>query len=91
MSTEAASSKKDISAQDLTYFSFGLALLFSVPSSVREVGLLTGKVKALQDMDYSYFGEGLTLLGDRRVNLPVDIAVQMQASIQESGLQEKSR
>ncbi|GJS50890.1 glutaminyl-peptide cyclotransferase-like protein [Tanacetum coccineum] len=34
-------------------------------SSVREVHLLTGKVKALQNMDYSYFGEGLTLLGDR--------------------------
>lgn len=34
-------------------------------SSVREVDLRTGKIKALQNMDYSYFGEGLTLLGQR--------------------------
>ncbi|XP_071710652.1 glutaminyl-peptide cyclotransferase-like [Rutidosis leptorrhynchoides] len=34
-------------------------------SSVREVDLQTGKIKALQNMDYSYFGEGLTLLGHR--------------------------
>ncbi|GJT98269.1 glutaminyl-peptide cyclotransferase-like protein [Tanacetum coccineum] len=34
-------------------------------SSVREVDLQTGKIKALQNMDYSYFGEGLTLLGKR--------------------------
>ncbi|KAL7583211.1 glutaminyl-peptide cyclotransferase [Lactuca sativa] len=34
-------------------------------SSVREVDLQTGKIKALQNMDYSYFGEGLTLLGQR--------------------------
>lgn len=34
-------------------------------SSVREVDLQTGKIKAIQNMDYSYFGEGLTLLGKR--------------------------
>ncbi|KAL7229814.1 hypothetical protein ACSBR2_008382 [Camellia fascicularis] len=34
-------------------------------SSVRKVALQTGKVEALHKMDYSYFGEGLTLLGDR--------------------------
>ncbi|XP_057952707.1 glutaminyl-peptide cyclotransferase [Malania oleifera] len=34
-------------------------------SSVRKVSLRTGKVEALQKMDSSYFGEGLTLLGER--------------------------
>uniref|UniRef100_A0A5B6Z8K5 Putative glutaminyl-peptide cyclotransferase n=1 Tax=Davidia involucrata TaxID=16924 RepID=A0A5B6Z8K5_DAVIN len=34
-------------------------------SSVRKVALQTGKVEVLQKMDNSYFGEGLTLLGDR--------------------------
>ncbi|GAB4858315.1 hypothetical protein Ancab_009788 [Ancistrocladus abbreviatus] len=34
-------------------------------SSVRKVALKTGKVEALHTMDYSYFGEGLTLLGER--------------------------
>ncbi|XP_076906540.1 glutaminyl-peptide cyclotransferase-like [Bidens hawaiensis] len=34
-------------------------------SSVREVDLQTGKIKTLQKMDYSYFGEGLTLLGKK--------------------------
>ncbi|CBI22653.3 glutaminyl-peptide cyclotransferase [Vitis vinifera] len=34
-------------------------------SSVRKVALHTGKVEALQKMDDSYFGEGLTLLGER--------------------------
>ncbi|KAL8252687.1 hypothetical protein R6Q59_036380 [Mikania micrantha] len=34
-------------------------------SSVREVDLVTGKIRAFQKMDYSYFGEGLTLLGQR--------------------------
>ncbi|KAK9075350.1 hypothetical protein SSX86_003673 [Deinandra increscens subsp. villosa] len=34
-------------------------------SSVREVDLQTGKINAVQNMDYSYFGEGLTLLGKR--------------------------
>ncbi|KAI3784021.1 hypothetical protein L1987_43112 [Smallanthus sonchifolius] len=32
-------------------------------SSIREVDLQTGKIKAMQNMDASYFGEGLTLLG----------------------------
>ncbi|KAK6925866.1 Glutaminyl-peptide cyclotransferase [Dillenia turbinata] len=34
-------------------------------SSVRKVALQTGKVLAIKKMEYSYFGEGLTLLGDR--------------------------
>ncbi|PIA49229.1 hypothetical protein AQUCO_01300224v1 [Aquilegia coerulea] len=34
-------------------------------SSVRKVVLHTGKVEVLQKMDDSYFGEGLTLLGER--------------------------
>ncbi|KAM7266492.1 hypothetical protein ACFE04_004389 [Oxalis oulophora] len=34
-------------------------------SSVRKVDLQTGKVLDLQKMDDSYFGEGLTLLGER--------------------------
>lgn len=34
-------------------------------SSVRRVALQTGKVEAQQKMDDSYFGEGLTLLGER--------------------------
>ncbi|KAJ0099409.1 hypothetical protein Patl1_20215 [Pistacia atlantica] len=34
-------------------------------SSVRKVALKTGKVEALQKMDDSYFGEGLTLFGER--------------------------
>ncbi|KAI7744971.1 hypothetical protein M8C21_003203, partial [Ambrosia artemisiifolia] len=34
-------------------------------SSVREVDLETGKVKTLKNMDYSDFGEGLTLLDKR--------------------------
>ncbi|KAA8539959.1 hypothetical protein F0562_026651 [Nyssa sinensis] len=34
-------------------------------SSVRKVALQTGKVEVLQKMDYSEFGEGLTLLGER--------------------------
>lgn len=34
-------------------------------SSVRKVALQTGKVEALQRMDDSIFGEGLTLLGER--------------------------
>ncbi|XP_076951909.1 glutaminyl-peptide cyclotransferase-like [Bidens hawaiensis] len=34
-------------------------------SSVREVELQTGKIKTLQKMDYSYFGEGLNLLGKK--------------------------
>ncbi|XP_041012178.1 glutaminyl-peptide cyclotransferase [Juglans microcarpa x Juglans regia] len=34
-------------------------------SSVRKVALQTGKVEAIHNMDYSYFGEGLTLLGER--------------------------
>ncbi|GJX42913.1 nucleosome assembly protein 1;2-like protein isoform X2 [Tanacetum coccineum] len=36
-------------------------------SSVREFGLLNEK--ELQDMDYWLFGEGLTLLGDRRMSM----------------------
>ncbi|KAL5727248.1 hypothetical protein ACHQM5_000465 [Ranunculus cassubicifolius] len=34
-------------------------------SSVRKVFLHTGKVEVLHNMDYSYFAEGLTLLGER--------------------------
>ncbi|XP_062076919.1 glutaminyl-peptide cyclotransferase-like [Humulus lupulus] len=34
-------------------------------SSVRKVALQTGKVEVLQQMDSSYFGEGLTLIGQR--------------------------
>ncbi|KAF4400261.1 glutaminyl-peptide cyclotransferase isoform X1 [Cannabis sativa] len=34
-------------------------------SSVRKVALQTGKVNVLQQMDSSYFGEGLTLIGRR--------------------------
>ncbi|XP_038686220.1 glutaminyl-peptide cyclotransferase-like isoform X1 [Tripterygium wilfordii] len=34
-------------------------------SSVRKVALKTGKVEAFQKMNSSYFGEGLTLLGQR--------------------------
>ncbi|XP_042037263.1 glutaminyl-peptide cyclotransferase-like isoform X1 [Salvia splendens] len=34
-------------------------------SSVRKVAIPTGKVEAIHKMDYSYFGEGLTLLDDR--------------------------
>ncbi|KAJ4834234.1 hypothetical protein Tsubulata_018377 [Turnera subulata] len=34
-------------------------------SSVRRVALETGKVEVLQEMDSSYFGEGLTLVGER--------------------------
>ncbi|PIN17091.1 Glutaminyl-peptide cyclotransferase [Handroanthus impetiginosus] len=34
-------------------------------SSVRRVALGTGKVEAIHRMSWSYFGEGLTLLGDR--------------------------
>ncbi|XP_076946865.1 glutaminyl-peptide cyclotransferase-like [Bidens hawaiensis] len=34
-------------------------------SSVREVHLQTGKIKTLQKMDHSDFGEGLTLLGKK--------------------------
>ncbi|XP_077245453.1 glutaminyl cyclase [Tasmannia lanceolata] len=34
-------------------------------SSVRQVLLQTGEVQALHEMDRSYFGEGLTLLGER--------------------------
>ncbi|XP_059445343.1 glutaminyl-peptide cyclotransferase isoform X2 [Corylus avellana] len=34
-------------------------------SSVRKVALQSGKVEALHKMDDSYFGEGLTLLGER--------------------------
>ncbi|KAF8044061.1 hypothetical protein BT93_A2132 [Corymbia citriodora subsp. variegata] len=34
-------------------------------SSVRKVALQSGKVEALQKMDVSYFGEGLTLLDER--------------------------
>ncbi|KAK4786816.1 hypothetical protein SAY86_010649 [Trapa natans] len=38
-------------------------------SSVRKVALGTGKVEALHKMDSSYFGEGLTLLGDRLIQV----------------------
>lgn len=34
-------------------------------SSIRKVALRTGKILALHKMDDSYFGEGLTLLGER--------------------------
>ncbi|KAG6715473.1 hypothetical protein I3842_05G255000 [Carya illinoinensis] len=34
-------------------------------SSIRKVALQTGKVEAIHNMDDSYFGEGLTLLGER--------------------------
>ncbi|KAG8652953.1 glutaminyl-peptide cyclotransferase [Manihot esculenta] len=34
-------------------------------SSVRRVALHSGEVEVLQEMDSSYFGEGLTLLGER--------------------------
>ncbi|KFK26867.1 hypothetical protein AALP_AA8G304100 [Arabis alpina] len=34
-------------------------------SSVRKVDLRTGKIEVLQQMDGSYFGEGLTLLGEK--------------------------
>ncbi|GAB2221983.1 hypothetical protein Droror1_Dr00013180 [Drosera rotundifolia] len=34
-------------------------------SSVRKVDLKTGKVEALERMDDSYFGEGLTMIGER--------------------------
>ncbi|KAI4383133.1 hypothetical protein MLD38_009009 [Melastoma candidum] len=34
-------------------------------SSIRRVALRTGKVEVIQKMDNRYFGEGLTLLGDR--------------------------
>ncbi|XP_073125301.1 glutaminyl-peptide cyclotransferase-like isoform X1 [Henckelia pumila] len=34
-------------------------------SSVRKVALGTGKVEAIHEMQYSYFGEGLTLLGEK--------------------------
>lgn len=34
-------------------------------SSIRKVALQTGKILALHKMDDSYFGEGLTLLGER--------------------------
>lgn len=34
-------------------------------SSVRKVALHTGKVEAIEKMDDSYFGEGLTLIGER--------------------------
>ncbi|KAM5557434.1 glutaminyl-peptide cyclotransferase [Rosa sericea] len=34
-------------------------------SSVRKVDIQTGKVEILQEMDSRYFGEGLTLLGER--------------------------
>ncbi|XP_047969178.1 glutaminyl-peptide cyclotransferase-like isoform X2 [Salvia hispanica] len=34
-------------------------------SSVRKVAIRTGKVEVMHKMDNSYFGEGLTLLGDR--------------------------
>ncbi|KAF2315568.1 hypothetical protein GH714_040077 [Hevea brasiliensis] len=36
-------------------------------SSVRRVALQSGKVEVLQEMNGSYFGEGLTLLGERFV------------------------
>ncbi|KAJ4956271.1 hypothetical protein NE237_013054 [Protea cynaroides] len=38
-------------------------------SSVRKVVLQTGKVEVLNKMDASYFGEGLTLLGERLFQL----------------------
>ncbi|CAN4085847.1 unnamed protein product [Withania somnifera] len=38
-------------------------------SSVRKVTLQTGKVKAIQRMLHSDFGEGLTLLGDRLIQV----------------------
>ncbi|KAL6006715.1 hypothetical protein ACLOJK_032208 [Asimina triloba] len=38
-------------------------------SSVRQVLLQTGKVEAIHHMDSSYFGEGLTLLGDSLVGV----------------------
>ncbi|XP_059304735.1 glutaminyl-peptide cyclotransferase-like [Lycium ferocissimum] len=38
-------------------------------SSVRKVTLQTGEVKAIQKMQYSDFGEGLTLLGDRLIQI----------------------
>ncbi|XP_059445347.1 glutaminyl-peptide cyclotransferase isoform X3 [Corylus avellana] len=38
-------------------------------SSVRKVALQSGKVEALHKMDDSYFGEGLTLLGESLRNL----------------------
>ncbi|KAJ7969882.1 glutaminyl-peptide cyclotransferase [Quillaja saponaria] len=38
-------------------------------SSVRKVALQTGKVEALQKIDGSYFGEGLTLLGEKLFQL----------------------
>ncbi|XP_050221086.1 glutaminyl-peptide cyclotransferase [Mercurialis annua] len=34
-------------------------------SSVRQIDLRSGKVEVIQNMDASYFGEGLTLLGER--------------------------
>ncbi|KAL9275070.1 Glutaminyl-peptide cyclotransferase-like protein, partial [Drosera capensis] len=34
-------------------------------SSVRKVDLKTGKVEVLERMDYSFFGEGLTMIGER--------------------------
>ncbi|KAL6123187.1 hypothetical protein ACLB2K_075709 [Fragaria x ananassa] len=34
-------------------------------SSVRKVDIQTGKVEVLQEMDSKYFGEGLTLLGEK--------------------------
>ncbi|XP_059639692.1 uncharacterized protein LOC132282079 [Cornus florida] len=43
-----------------------LTLLFlSSQSTVSKVAIQTGKVEALQQMDDSQFGEGLTLLGER--------------------------
>lgn len=38
-------------------------------SSVRRVALRTGKVEAIEEMSHTYFGEGLTLLGDRLFQL----------------------
>uniref|UniRef100_A0A803MWG7 Glutaminyl-peptide cyclotransferase n=1 Tax=Chenopodium quinoa TaxID=63459 RepID=A0A803MWG7_CHEQI len=41
-------------------------------SSVRRVNLQTGKVEAFLDMSSSYFGEGLTLVGERLYQLTYD-------------------
>lgn len=48
-------------ANDTLYESTGLY----GKSSVRSVALQTGKIEAQQKMDGSFFGEGLTLLGER--------------------------
>ncbi|MCL7030911.1 hypothetical protein MKW94_004068, partial [Papaver nudicaule] len=55
-----------------------LFCVFLLHSSIRKVAIKTGKVEILQRMADGHFGEGLTLLDDRLIQLEFNLFLFMQ-------------